>query len=595
MFKPTSKQLVMRGKGHKRAAEKAFKQWQKLHFNTLCNARVMPAPLHATLRLPVFAGSTSAPPATPATSTSEVSSPAVDIRLSTNHRDVAAWWESEYRPFLHIDRTEKEEEGAALAAPVIAATQIKAHVGPPASPLGYPSYLAAEAQAWTEGVLRGETYAYEHLGDHAPAAAAVATAGAPAVPPPPPDAPYLSPVRWLRQPLLDGFVAQRLTAHAGVTTGALIDARRRAAALGRQLPPVDLSPFIGASELLDAWCLFGEPAAVLPAVPSSGPVPPSTVTEDAAGHHRRVTDLAAASAILPNYSAAWLNGAVVANPRTGRCVFLVGPRASGKTTLALHCVAPDHEAASRDTDETFAVKHSGDALQLVAAEHFFLAAGTPVRRMLRAPAHAATGHACPQVFTCAVPHRVKVGVGAVLGTLRPNPALTAAVQLPAYLQSQAGLRAFLANTDAAIWDMSLHWHVPLQHASPPPRHRTSPWQPAGVNALAGVVLLDWDVGELASTATAAAPVRTRVRRLPLHAGGLQELLTRGRDFLFRGHYLVRSAYDDADGATRLAAIFEDEWAAHGLTAAASAPALHCLEGSVDFDAATQLVKRLLTS
>jgi hypothetical protein len=585
---------VMRGRGHKRVAERAFKQWRKLHFNTLCDSRRMPTPLHATLRLPLFIADAASPP--PAT---------VDVHLSTNHRTVAQWWQAEYGTFLAVQPDEREtpkekekveddgndgaEAGTAASPPVLAFTRVAAHVGPPGAPLGYPEYIALEAKQWTEGVLRGEAYACEH---------ADSLNGVAVVPPVPPQgARYLAPIRWIQQPLLDGFVAQRLTAHAGVTTTALLDARRAATALGRQLPPYELSPFYAANELLDRWCIFGEPSVLLPPATHgassalSPPLPTVAGAQDAAAApHRRAAELALAAAVLPNYHAAWLNGAVVANSRTGRCVLIVGRRSSGKTTLALHCVAPTAatgEEGHPETDQT--------AMQLTAAEHFFIGAGTPVRRMLlhTSPPHRApsSADALPHAFVCALPQRVRVGIGAVLGSLRPNPALAAAVQLPPFLCTEAGLRAFLANSDAVIWDMSMHYHVPLQSITAP---TAAAWQPAAINGLAGVVLLDWDVNELASTA-ATASTHTCVHRIPLHAGGLTELLARGRDYLFRGHYLIRSVYDEAtEGPARLSRLFEEEWAANPpAVAAAAAPSLHCVEGSVDFEAATQLIKRLL--
>ncbi|KPA73650.1 putative mitochondrial hypothetical protein [Leptomonas pyrrhocoris] len=601
----------MRGKGHQRAAEKAFQRWRQLHVDDLFNGRLLPTPLHATLRLPIFIAASSASSASP--STCDTPPPAaIVLHLSTNHRAVADWWGTEYDDaFLHVgprtreglDRVEADDAGGSSdgTPSIIASARVSAHVGPPAAPLGYPAYLAAEAKQWTEGVLRGETYAYDYAYADGPGGFALA--------PPPPPAPYLPPVRWLRQPLLDGFVAQRLTAHTGVTTGALIDARRSGAALCRQLPPFNLSPFYASSELLDRWCVFGEASALLP-TSAAGPVPVSALSgpSTAAGHHRRAAELALSAAILPNYNAAWLNGAVVSSPRTGKCVVIVGPRSSGKTTLALHCVAPataeshprsHHHRYPTSNTVSNNTSHGGDDVQLrlTAAEHFLIGAGTPVQRMLR-PHMPPNSDLPPHVFLCALPHRVKVGIGAVLGTLHPNPSLAAATTLPAFLRTDAGLRTFLANTDRVLWEMSMHYHVSLRDvcssSSSSSNEASSPWQPAGVSALAGVVMLDWSVDELARAAP--TPAHTRVRRVPLHAGGLPELLTRGRDYLFRGHYLVRSVYDEAvDGPARLADLFAQEWAARPPATGDAAPSLHCVEGSVNFSAATQLVRRLLAA
>ncbi|CAJ1015938.1 hypothetical protein, conserved [Leishmania lindenbergi] len=564
----------MRGKGHKRLAARSFQQWQKLYYNMLCN-RQMPTPLYATLRLPVRCAAQPSP-STPAPAS-------VDLQLATNSSSVLQWWQCEYEPFLlPCDASAQRMAGttppATTTTHVLASARVSAHVGPPAPPLGYPEYIAMEAKQYTEGVLRGETYAYRH------------TEAAGAAPAPPPGAPYISPVKWIQQPLLDGFVAQRLTAHTGVTTGSLLDARRTAMALGRQLPPFALSPFYAASELLDQWCLFGETAAVVPPMPSSsGAVLDGTrqsqQPHDPAAHHLRIAELALGAALLSSYRAVWLNGAVLSHPGTGRSVLVVGPRHSGKTTLALHCLSAAVMQASGSA--------SGDSsVRLTAAEHFFLAAGTPVRRMLDPASARLTS---PTIFACSLPHHISVGLGAVLGTLRPNPGLAAAVELPGFLQSEAGLRAFLRNTDGVLWDMSKTYRLRLEDThTPSPHHTSTQWDPVVVNTLAGVVLLDWNVEELASTSP--TPVRNAVREIPLHDGGVEELLTRAQDYMFHGHHLLRSVYDaPQDAPARLENALMDEWAAAPPQPPAdgTAPALHCIEGSVNFDLATQLVTSLL--
>ncbi|GET85570.1 hypothetical protein, conserved [Leishmania tarentolae] len=562
----------MRGKGHKHLAARSFQQWQKLPYNALCNDQ-MPTPLHATLRLPLRrVAQPSSSPSTPAS---------VDVHLATNNTAVLQWWQREYDPFLVRDAHAQKRTGTTpTATHVLASTRVSAHVGPPAPPLGYPDYIAIEAKAYTEGVLRGESYAYHHT-DVVGAVAA-----------PPPGVAYLSPVKWIQQPLLDGFVAQRLTAHTGVTTGSLLDTRRTAMALGRQLPPFEQSPFYAASALLDRWCLFGEAAAVaVPPTPSSWGAAldgarQSQQPHDPATHHLRIAELALGAAVLPNYRAVWLNGAVLSHPGTGRSVLVVGPRRSGKTTLALHCLS----AAARQASSSAS---SDKGVRLTAAEHFFLAAGLPVRRMLD-PASAR--RTSPTIFACSLPHHITVGLGAVLGTLRPNPSLAAAVELPPFLQSEAGLRAFLRNTDGVLWDMSKTYRVRLQDI----RRASSPdtgvqWDPVVVNTLAGVVLLDWNVEELARKSP--TPVRSAVREIPLHNGGVEELLKRAKDYMFHGHHLLRTVYNaPQDAPARLASALADEWdTAHPRSLDdGPAPALHCIEGSVNFDLATQLIMGLLS-
>ncbi|CBZ23200.1 conserved hypothetical protein [Leishmania mexicana MHOM/GT/2001/U1103] len=537
----------------------------------------MPTPLHATLRLPVRrVAQSSSCPSVPAS---------VDVHLATNSSAVLQWWQCEYDPFLlgcdaSPQRTAGTTPPATTATHVLASTRVNAHVGPPGPPLGYPDYIAIEAKQYTEGVLRGETYAYHH------------TAAVGAVPAPPPGAAYLSPVKWIQQPLLDGFVAQRLTAHTGVTTGSLLDTRRTAMALGRQLPPVELSPFYAASALLDRWCLFGEAAAVVPPMPSSSGATldrprQSQLPHDAAAHHLRIAELALGAGLLSNYRAVWLNGAVLSHSGTGRSVLVLGPRRSGKTTLALHCLSAAAMQAPRSASPDSGVR-------LTAAEHFFLTAGMPVRRMLDPTSARLTS---PTIFACSLPHHITVGLGAVLGTLRPNPGLAAAVELPPFLRSEAGLRAFLRNTDGVLWDMSKTYRVRLEdtYTASSPDTGTQ-WDPVAVNTLAGVVLLDWNVQELASTSP--TPVRNAVREIPLHDGGVEELLKRAQDYMFHGHHLLRTVYDaPQDAPARLADALAGEWGTARAQSLddATAPALHCIEGSVNFDLATHLILSLLST
>lgn len=531
----------MRGKGHKRLATRAFQQWRRLNFSVLCDQH-MPTPHHATVRLPVHARIV-ATPAAPAPPTITV--PTMELQLATNSPAVLEWWQHEFDPFLSTAGTPAE-------GPLLATARVSVHVGPPAQPLGYPPYIALEAQQYTEGVLRGETHAYE-------------VGGAPR----PSSEPYLPPVRWIQQPLVDGIVAQRLTAHTGVTTAALIDARHTALTMGRQLPPYAASPFYTVNELQDCWGLFGDADALVPP-PSAGAASASDAG-DVAQHHARVAELALGAALLTNYRAAWLNAAVLSCSETGRAVLVVGPRRSGKTTLALHCLAADTAG-----------------VQLTAAEHAFIAAGSPVRRMMHTDADAPPpSSSSPALFTCGVPHHVTVGLGAVLGTLRPNPALAAAAgELPPLLRTPAGLRAFLQNSDAVLWDMSQCSRVAVPRMG-------GKWAPAVVHQLAGVVLLGWGREELRSRAP--VPVRTAVRAAPLHAGGLDELLARGRDYMFHGHQLLGATYDGAvDGPGRLADVLHTEWAeTRPGTDNRTAPALHSIEGSVNFDLATGLVLDLL--
>ena len=91
----------------------------------------------------------------------------------------------------------------------LASREVALHVGPPAT-VGYPLALERERENWGAAYVAGETRTYAHL-----QRGGGLGAGAPAP---------LAPVRWLAQPLLDGGVACRVSAHAGVTDRGLADA-----------------------------------------------------------------------------------------------------------------------------------------------------------------------------------------------------------------------------------------------------------------------------------------------------------------------------------------------------------------------------------
>lgn len=551
----------MRGKGYRRIWEKASQQWHRLRFNSLSDNE-LPSPSKARLRLPVLCTSTAG---------MQVTGAVVDLQLCTNSPIIEAALQRDYAPSLESCPAAAASSGGEAKSlnsdepRLLASSELNLHVGAPVR-LGSPKAIDIEAARWADGVMRGEAYAYHHFWDAAASDNFSTTASSSVAPPR--GSSYLSPVRWLTQPLLDGFVAQRLAAHTGVTTAALLAARRTAAAFGQQPPPFALSPYYASSEWMDRWCLFGEAALMLP-------TDAATSLQDPQSHWRRSIDLAIASAVLPNLNAAWLNGAVVVNHLSGRAVLIVGPPRCGKTTLALHCLA------------------ASKALMLTAAENVILGAGTALRRsVMQGRADAAGGDDAPApaaLFFCAAPHPVRVGLGAVLGTLRPNPSLAAQLTLPEHLQTQAGMHTFLANTDGTIWNMSKTYLV-----DPDVVYGRPSRQPATVSLLAGVVLLDWNVEELHSRAPLHA--HTRMQHIPLRRGGIDELLHRsGDDKLLKGHHLLSPVYNGVgDGAERLHRILREELEAPSTVAGDEGPHLHRVGGSVNFDAATELIVKLLS-
>lgn len=506
-----------KGKAVRQTAEAAARHWRRLNFSDLARE----------LRADELSGRIILPVATAGNSTAAPSAP-LALKVATNHGGVRAYLADEFGALWRPGATMQ----AADSAPPMVVRDVALHVGPPRK-LGYPEAVEREKVNWTEAFLRSEAHAYSQLVRNAPAQA---NSGAP-----------LPAVRWITQPLLDGFVSCRVDAHVGVTDQAVVEAQARAQFLGTPTPFFDASPYYGASELLDRWCLFGDEAAMLPR---------HAPGELAHGHIHRVLEMALGSTVLPAYGGAWLNGAVVADRGTGSLVVILGPAGCGKTTLALHCLAACPE------------------LSLVAAERFFLC---------DAQLHGAA--AAHQVLVASVPGKIGVGLGAVLGTLLPNPLLGSHLAtVPPILQSPEATAQLLRNTEGAIWNMGQRFAVDVSAAGPQGESR---WSPAAVGAVRGVVLLDWDVAELA--AGGALRARTVAARMPLDGARdwdrhIEPLLS---DWgVVRDHYLLRSIYDAQQAPQVLAQAFAAQRPSEGPTAVRIA-------GSVDFAMGVAAVRKLL--
>lgn len=512
----------LRGRAVKRSAEAAARRWRQMRFaDLLRDARTTEG---CQLNLPVFSSS-------PSTALGDIT-----VNLHTNHALLQTWWELEHYGFIQLHPA--PSTAAEGTAPPLVTTEVHVHVGPPTHE-GYPHALEVETANWTEGVLRGEAYAYRHHGQRPPAGPSS----------------FLSPVRWLNQPLLDGFVSRRLDAHRGVTSAAMLHTREMAQRLGRLLPPHEVSPYYSADELLHRWLVFGEEAQLVPTGDEERGAPTMTPC-DAADHLRRVLQIALGGVLLPSLQGVWLSGAVLTHRQTGEAVYLLGPRQSGRTTLALHCL-----------------NALGPDVMLTASEDFILST---------APDSAtASGPAAPSFLHVSIPCAVPVGLGAVLGTLRPNEPVAAHVRSP-LLASPEHITQLLRNSDGVLWHMAHKHRVLIPEVEFPGTSQGNCWRPAVVGRAKGIVLLGWSVEELYTTAAAESRTRVTTGTLLEHWGYLEQLAS--RNALLRGHHLLHSAYSETAAWERLVEMWK---------ATAATTAVAHISGSVNFNVAVDAVRKLL--
>lgn len=542
-------------------ATEAAQRWRRTTFNDL--QLQMGTPLRSELRLPILLSphlrGANVRDDTNATTGSLVPSPlTVGVQLHTNSSAVQQFWQRAHHGFIHAPAQSPSPPCANEPVTTIS-SEVFVHAGPPAT-LGYPATIDLEATAWTDGVMQEESVSYQRVMEGQP--------------PLPSSTSPMTRVRWLHQLLLDGYVAQRVEAHTGVTTASMLHSRDMAAWLGQFTPPHRRSPFFTADHLLSRWGVFGESHSVTPNDKDSAP--------EAAGDHaehtlRLLLQLALVGSLISPYHGVWLRGSALTHRRTGESVLLLGPRRSGKTTLALHCLAANADLALTAAEDVCLVPGAAAAPAMCAAED---------------SASRLWSHAnC--FLTAGVPQRVEVGLGAVLGTLRPSPALASSLQTSSFAHDQAAMRSLLRNSDWTLWNMSQCYAVHVAESFP---HSLQPWAPVVLGPLRGVVLLNWDLQELQRTGPYT--VRSSAVTLPLLDEGLgllAEQYHRDPRSIVKGHYLVRSHYNEQDGWGRLCELLH-----HQLTDGTSQteqehhlPVVTQLQGSVDFDLAVEHVLRLL--
>ncbi|KEG15539.1 hypothetical protein DQ04_00041030 [Trypanosoma grayi] len=481
------------GRSVRQKAAAATRQWQQLRFQTL--RRQLVTPHEGEIRLPLVSREVPAASHVP-----------LAIKLETSHEEFLRWCQLEYFGYFHPAPAEGRVSGRT-------STEVCLHVGPP-KPLGYPYSLIAEVENFTDAVRHGEAYAAWEEADEA-------------------TVPHST--RWLTQSLLDGFVTRRVSAHVGLSSGSMPQTLVTARQLKVTLPPCELSPFYFANDLLSSWGVFG----------ATEPSDAEFANDDIS----RLVQLAHASAVLPMYRAIWLNGAALCN-ENGDAVLILGPRRSGKTTLALHCLAM-----------------SSARLRLVGLENFHLALANTV--VNTEPPDG------PTTLLMGLPASASVGLGAIIGTLRPNPSLAMAAH--GFNYSPSNIQQLVRNSEMVLWNMNSRYGVHIEEAFGPQR-----WCPTWLGKLKGIVMLNWDLQELLLPQSYVKTQALQWKSKPEIYRLLMALAENKGAPLFKGHYLLRSIYDETNAPNLLEEFLSslDE---------SNVPPLYELRGSVSFDMAVELI------
>lgn len=320
-------------------------------------------------------------------------------------------------------------------------------------------------------------------------------------------------------------------------------------------------------------------------------------------------------------TAFWLNGSLLINKKTNRCVWVCGrERQIGKTTAALHAVE-----AIRSSDGP------GGDVGVVALENFMLA---PAESLLYAfPSlrdsdngnrnnNSNNSSSAPGkenlCFLCGLPSLVNVNLGTFLGTLKPNGSVGKNFPFEFFFPhffSNAGkgsdtsaikervLQHLLQNSERSLWHMnSKHYPLSLEQEIFNSRGgKDEVWFPSVVSQLAGIVYLDWDTESLASTHIHGP---TRCSAFPLEEQPdffLREGSRHSGGNLIKSHYIVKhynypinhKLNEHQDRSESLITDLTNVLTSLNENSAKGTSVFH-ITGSVNFDCVTELIVRALS-
>ncbi|EAN77782.1 hypothetical protein, conserved [Trypanosoma brucei brucei TREU927] len=486
------------GAGVRQRAAAAARHWRRVSVKTLRSR--LSTPHVCDIKLPLI--SNEAPVG---------SGPALNIRLGTNNEEIMRWCQLEYFGFL-------KPADAATDSHTSNTSDVCIHSGPPGQ-LGYPYALTAEVDNFTDAVRRDEESAeWQNISG----------------------AESAHPSRWLTQLLLDGFISRRVAAHVGLSADHLMDTVRMARQLKVPLAPSEVSPHYFSNDLLSTWGVFGELK--------------SGDTDFVGDYVHRVLQLAHASSVISACHSVWLKGTAICNGNGG-AVIILGPRASGKTTLALHCLAT-----------------STPKIRLIGLEHFHIAPESVIQG-----ASISSGGA--RALLMSIPSPASVGIGALIGSLKPNPSLVEAAHT--FTCSAATINSLMRNSEETIWFMGRRHVVNINEAFGP--HR---WCPTWFGTVKGIVLLNWDVHELSRPTSSAGTQIIHWTEKEDCFKALNAFATNAGAALFKGHYLIRSMYNELNAHRQLEEMLFSGGEVDGKV---GVPPIFEVRGAVHFDAVVKLI------
>lgn len=209
--------------------------------------------------------------------------------------------------------------------------------------------------------------------------------------------------RWSYGTLADGCVAIKTIDHPGLEKMDAINADIAGGKLLRiALDPLEKTPYIARLDDGSVWACFGGPK-----VPTTADIETSLLD---------MLMWSFGSAMLRELRGVWVRGAAVCDETTGDAVLFTGPQRSGKTSMALHCLA------------------AHPSVQLIGADSAFIFVH-PITQ---------------QLMIASLPLSPSLGLGSLMGTMQPNPKLMP----PDLLLASAAAK----NSLDTIWHRMTHSH-----------------------------------------------------------------------------------------------------------------------------------------
>jgi hypothetical protein len=315
--------------------------------------------------------------------------------------------------------------------------------------------------------------------------------------------------RWSYGTLADGCIAIRTVDHPGLERMDTLNSEIEGGKLLRiKLDPLEKTPYIARVDDGSVWACFG------------GPKVPTTADVEASLLDMLLWSFG--SAMLRELRGVWVRGAAVCDASTGAATLFVGPKRSGKASMALHCLAAHPSVQFLSGESSFVFVH-------------------PISQ---------------ELMIASLPLSPALRLGTLMGTMQPNPML----QPPDISLATA----------AAHNSLDVIWNSMTQ------THRTPIAESFGLDRccsaacpLKAIVQLDWSTDQLDVSA------RREACAVSTHTNPLSLVSSLVDDGAFMSHPLMEWGSGSGGGDTApqaLAAMMD----------ASSVPEVHQLGGDVAF-------------